>query len=522
MAISARPVTKPEASGLAAWPWHIPLVGSVRSSLLQSAQRRMEAETYLTDGYGVRLSIEAKSSGWVRFGKVARAVAPPRIKQVLVSPEHGVPYLNTSQVFDFRPTPRKWLAMEKTTRASERLVKEGTILVMASATVGRAIVATRMHEDAIVSHHFMRVTPLREELAGWAYAFLRSTQAQSMMRGAQYASVIRHIEPHHLEALPMPEVSKGVAEAFQNKVAEIVSCRDNAARLRRLAEDAFEKAIGFNSPTHREHGFSIPISAAFSGRRRLEAAYHAPQIQAIACSFEKWERLGDITEEVWWGKRFKRHFGEGGISYLSADDVFTMNPNEVRKILVDPTDGHENFFVERGWLLMACSGQVYGLNGATTIATEWHENTFFSHDLIRIKPRDGARAGYLLVALTHPVLGRPLLMREAYGMSIPHLDPNDVAGFPVVRLDKETEDTIADFAERAVSEQTRAEVLERALSEEASAVMSAFLMQPAAHPASSDADDLAVARARLLEIDEHPDRVLRGEDLKARMAQWES
>jgi len=101
-------------------------------------------------------------------------------------------------------------------------------------------------------------------------------------------------------------------------------------------------------------------------------------------------------------------------------------------ILVDASDGHEDFFVRRGWLIMACSGQTYGLNGATTIATEWHENTFFSHDMIRIRPKEGARAGYLLTALTHPTLGRPLLMREAYGMSIPHLDPEDVAAFPVV------------------------------------------------------------------------------------------
>ncbi len=522
MAISERFLVEPDALGLPAWPWHVPLVGSVRSSLMRCAQRRMEAETYLTDGYGVRLSIEAKPSGWVRFGEVARAVAPPRIKQVLVSPGHGVPYLNTSQVFDSRPAPRKWLAMEKTTKAGERLVKGGTILVMASATVGRAIVATKAHENAIVSHHFMRVTPLREELAGWVYAFLRSTQAQSMVRGAQYASVIRHIEPHHLAALPMPQVPESVAAIFQGKVADIVSCRDNAARLRSLAEDAFEKVVGPSETRNTEHGFSVPVSATFSGRRRLEAAYHAPHVQEIVRSFGTWQRLGDITERVWWGSRFKRHFGEGGIPYLSADDVFTMNPDGIRHILVDPADGHEDFFVERGWLLMACSGQTYGLNGATTIATEWHENTFFSHDLIRIKPKGGARAGYLLTALTHPVLGRPLLIREAYGMSIPHLDPNDVAGFPVVRLGKDTEDTIADLAEQAMLEQARAEVLERELSEEASAIVSEFLMQPATHPASDDADDFATARARLKEIEEHPEKVLRGESLTERMAQWES
>ena len=217
MAESARPVAAPAAPVSSVWPWHAPLVGSVRVSLLKNTQRRMEAESYLTEGYGVRLAIEAKPSGWIRFSKLASAIAPPRIKQILVLPEHGTPYLNTRQVFDVRPKPRKWLAMGKTTKAEERLVKEGTILVMASATVGRAIVATKGHERTIISHHFMRVSPVQEELAGWVYAFLRSPQAMSMIKGSQYASVIRHIEPHHLATLPVPEVSKEIAGDFQKK-----------------------------------------------------------------------------------------------------------------------------------------------------------------------------------------------------------------------------------------------------------------------------------------------------------------
>ena len=142
--------------------------------------------------------------------------------------------------------------------------------------------------------------------------------------------------------------------------------------------------------------------------------------------------------------------GNGGVPYLSADDVFTANPYSQRNILVAPDDGHEDYFVREGWLLMACSGQVYGLNGTATIATRWHENVFFSHDLIRIEPKEGVRAGYLLIALTHPTLGRPLLMREAYGMSISHLDAGYVAAFPVVRLDADLETEIADLAEAAV------------------------------------------------------------------------
>lgn len=55
-------------------------------------------------------------------------------------------------------------------------------------------------------------------------------------------------------------------------------------------------------------------------------------------------------------------------------------------------------------------------------------------------------------------------------MSIPHLDPDDVAGFPVVRLGKEAEHRIADLAEHAAWEQARAEMLERELAEEAGKV----------------------------------------------------
>jgi hypothetical protein len=125
---------------------------------------------------------------------------------------------------------------------------------------------------------------------------------------------------------------------------------------------------------------------------------------------------------------------------------------------------------------MACSGQVYGLNGAAMLMTEHHENVFFSHDLIRILPnRNKVRPGYLLVALTHPKLGRPLVIRYAYGTSIPHLDPGDVASFPVVRLGEREEAAIADLAEEASMKRAKADFVERQLAHEAGELVDKFL-----------------------------------------------
>jgi type I restriction enzyme, S subunit len=85
------------------------------------------------------------------------------------------------------------------------------------------------------------------------------------------------------------------------------------------------------------------------------------------------------------------------------------------------------------------------------------------------------RAGYLLTTLTHPTLGRPILIRIAYGASIPHLDPGDVSDFPVVRLTSSEEDVIADLTEESAAERARADVLERELAVDAGNLIDRFI-----------------------------------------------
>ncbi|MDP1592284.1 MAG: hypothetical protein Q8M07_31270 [Prosthecobacter sp.] len=161
---------------------------------------------------------------------------------------------------------------------------------------------------------------------------------------------------------------------------------------------------------------------------------------------------------------------------LSADELFTVNPTNTKRILVSHDDDHLKYFVEPGWILMACSGQIYGLNGEAMLATEHHSNTFFSHDLIRIDANPSKiRAGYLLVALTHRALGRPLLIRAAYGTSIPHLDPTEVADFPVARFSPEVESAIADLAEAAAKARAEADSIERETAVDAGRIIDAFI-----------------------------------------------
>ncbi|WP_125917211.1 hypothetical protein [Hymenobacter coccineus] len=445
--------------------------------------RRLEGDVYLTSGYGVRLALETQPAGWVPLGQLARVWQPGRLKGIQVGPQYGTPFLAATQVFDLRPVPRKFLALERTSDATNRFLQTGTIVVTCSGNVGRTVLSLDTHEGILISHDLLRVVPFEEAQWGWIYSYLRTPQGRAMMNAAQYGHVIKHLEVAHLEALPVPKVTVALAAHFTEQVNAVVAMRNRAHALVTEAEGLFAQAIGpIEQSADPETGFSVSLKQMGGKRLRLEATFYTPHSSAVLRRFAEVGRtvepLSQVAEKVWWITRFKRVFGEGGVPYMSADEIFAQNATITKKVLVD----HENagdtaeYHVKAGWLVMACSGQIYGLNGSVALMTKNHEKAFFSHDLIRIIPKlDTIRPGYLFAALSHPTLGRPLVKRYAYGTSIPHIEPADVATFPVVRLDETTENTIADRMEEATSLRAEADMLENHLAAEAEALLDRFI-----------------------------------------------
>lgn len=464
-----------------AWPYHTAKVASLPAHLLMRGDRRFEGDVYLTSGYGVRLALETQPAGWVPLGKLARVWQPGRLKGIQVGPQYGTPFLAATQVFDLRPVPRKFLALERTSDATNRFLQAGTIVVTCSGNVGRTVLSLNAHEGILISHDLLRVVPLNEIHWGWIYAYLRTPQGRSMMNAAQYGHVIKHLEVAHLEALPVPTVTAALATRFTEQVNAIVAMRNRAHALVTEAEALFAKAIGpIEQSADSETGFSVSLKETSGKRLRLEASFYNPVVLAtirrLASSSFAVQPLAEVVERVWWPNRAKRIFGEAGAPYMSADEIFAQNPPIVKRILTEQTKNPENNYVKAGWLVMACSGQIYGLNGSVALMTKQHETVFMSEDLIRIIPQTKKiRPGYLFAALSHPTLGRPLVKRYGYGTSIPHIEPVDIATFPVVRLDQITENVIADYMEEATNLRSKADMLENHLVAEAEVLLDRFI-----------------------------------------------
>ena len=463
------------------WAWHTVNSASLPASLFFGGARRMEAEGFLARGFRTRTAIESKSTGWMPLKNIARVWQPSRLKGIQVDPTFGTPFLTATQVFDLRPMPRKWLSLERTDNVAQRTVAPGTILVTCSGTVGRTTLARNSLENVLISHDILRVEPKDDTYWGWLYAYLRAPNVIRLMQSAQYGHIIKHLEVGHLNEIPVIEVDQETRSDFTRTVAQIFDCRNRAESLVAKAEALLSSAFELPITMKLNMAYSTAhCSELCSGRRRMEGSFHDSSVGALLKNLRTngvgLDTVKEVTKRVWWMTRFSREFGNNGVHYMSADDLFSISQISDKRVYTDQILNHTDFFVKEGWILMACSGQVYGLNGAVTLATKHDEKYFFSHDLIRIAARSELiRPGYLFAYLGHPELGSVLAKRVAYGSSVPHIDPGDVGGIPVARLTEARENEIADLAEQASHLNAKAAGIERQIGRAADDVVDAFL-----------------------------------------------
>lgn len=149
------------------WLWHEVESLSLAASTIFAGQRRMEAENFLAPGFAIRHAIHSKREGWRLLVDVANTWQPSRLKGIQVSQDAGTPFLAATQVFDFKPQPRKWLALARTENHARRFVTPGTILLTCSGSVGRATLADQSLSDTLISHDLLRIEAINPAQRGW-------------------------------------------------------------------------------------------------------------------------------------------------------------------------------------------------------------------------------------------------------------------------------------------------------------------------------------------------------------------
>lgn len=439
----------------------------VRVSAILGGDIRLEASTYLREGYGLT-RLAKQVPGHTSLGELADIWQPSRLTGYTVPEGKGLPFLTAGQVLEDFPRVRKWLAKPFVPQLESRYVDRSWLLLTCSGVVGNVTAVYPHHLNTVITHDLLRIVPKSPDEYGWLYAYMKTDFFTQIARAAQYGHMIKHIEVTHASTFPVIMPEGGVRRKIGDIAAGAIRQRVRARDLRDAAFALFEKCVGYSKDDELPQGGSshgeVRVSDVIvGGRQRLDAGFYGGQIARITELFSSHPTslLGEVTIFASDLPRFARIYGDGGIPYVSASELFDVNAKPGKMIYAKLVKGWDRYLLHKGTIIMACSGQKYGIIGRALMLTENHEGLFGSHDLLRLVVDDAKiRSGYLLTFLNDPALGRPYVVRNAYGTSIPHLDSSDVQAIKIPRLDDENESAIADLMDESVRLSAEADRME--------------------------------------------------------------
>lgn len=409
---------------------------------LEAGGARLDAEYYAADTMEARKLLESGKLKSEPLSALSDVWVLGRFKRVYTSdPSKGAPYLSASEAFSFRPERTRYLATEYFPNGGERhFAKRGWILLSTSGSVGRPLLVTKRLEPFILTHDLARIIvhPDSGFLTGYVYALLASPLGGSILRQNKYGSSVRHLEPSHIQTLPIPRIPNREQEAVHRLVVKAYDYRDEANGLLDEAIDELHKGLGLprfdpesarylTIPPSRQFGeWDYPDPAAFEVKSSaLEAGFVAdsfnPVLRAVLASLEKGIHgtvpLGPGVAKCLVAPRFARVYvrPEMGIPFLQGSDIPTIRPF-LLKYLSRKTPHLDLWKVQSGSVLVTCSGTI----GEVAMVPKSEDGWAASQHILRVIPKDedGFNAGFVAAFLLTPY-GRAQLV--SYGAVVKEL-----------------------------------------------------------------------------------------------------
>ena len=304
---------------------------------------RLEASVYSNDGRQARKDLEQCKwpiSNLCGYDGLATSYHRPRFKRAYVD-KSDFPIYQPAQVNELYPKPSAYISDLTQTDIDALRVKRGQVLLTCSGTIGNCTYVRNTLDNLIFSHDLIRIEP--KEYNGFIYAFLKSKMGFTIINTNNYGSVIKHIEPQHLNHIPIPNPPPILKQTIHNLIEESFKLRDESNELMDEAQALLKEALQLPDVEVLRSGqadqkagilnYFVPFNEL---NNRLDASYHVPIVQAIERHLEKTAkeivRVGDsrISQSVILPGRFKRVYVEegSGIVFFSGKNISELDPSD--------------------------------------------------------------------------------------------------------------------------------------------------------------------------------------------------
>ncbi|GAA3147021.1 restriction endonuclease subunit S [Streptomyces rameus] len=208
------------------------------------------------------------------------------------------------------------------------------------------------------------------------------------------------------------------------------------------------KLVNTDNPVRA--GWLLEQSARLDAAPYLSGAYEARKLLE---RLPRTEPLKDVTRRgngIFHAGRVSRRWvnnPEHGVPFFSSTDIleadFSFLPYIARSVVKE----NPRLTIEQGWTLITRSGTI----GRISYVRPDVDGYACSEHVLRVAPRsDKILSGYLN-AFLQSRYGIPIIVSQASGSIVQHIEPSHIADLPVPRFEVEIEERIHDLIQSAAS-----------------------------------------------------------------------
>lgn len=152
---------------------------------------------------------------------------PTRFKRTYVEEEHGIKLIGGKQINELNPSSEKYLAHSNLDE--ELKLKENSILITRSGTIGKTAIVPKHWSNWIGSDHIIRIIPANNQIAGYFFCWLSTEYAQHLVKRNTFGAVVDEIDTNQIKSIEIPLLKNELKQKeINDKVLEANELRYQA------------------------------------------------------------------------------------------------------------------------------------------------------------------------------------------------------------------------------------------------------------------------------------------------------
>ena len=408
---------------------------TAKSNWLEGNGQRLDASYHLSDGRLSKVKINKCPYKVLPLQKVTKSLFNgARFKRIYVKDEvFGIPFMGSSDMLKSDVDELKFISKKLSKNIHSLQIEKNWILVSCSGTIGNTVYTNNDYLGKTASQHVMRIIPNESKIkAGYLYAYLSSVVGYSLLTQGTYGAVIQHIEPHHIEDLPVPIFPKVMQQKIHELIAGAAALRVEASELLRNAISEIEKKNSFRKPVM---SYSINIKDIhqedkYTKECRLETDYYQPSTKILIDEIkqEDWAYLGDLSFDIHRSGLRDRVFVNKGIPLITGQNLNMGRLENLKMLSKKFTRNIEKNTTEESDILITVQGTI---GKVEYVYKNMYENVFASEQISKVKI-DSAKIhpGYAFAFLKSKA-GKAQLLKHKTGSVIEWIKENNIASIVV-------------------------------------------------------------------------------------------